>query len=173
MKTVEQGIILEDDCLANNDFFYFCEELLERYKNDSEIFLIAGSNFQKDVNISPNSYYFSRYMHCWGWATWKRAWEKYDNSMAIWPAMKSEKVLDSLLDNKSQVKYWSDIFDRTYNNEINSWGYVWMCTCWWHNALTIIPKVNLVINIGFGDGATHTKNNSKNVALSSGKYIFH
>src|SRR5258707_6457605 len=75
----EEGIILEDDCLPSQSFFWFCQELLERYRHDSRVMHIGGNNFlngwQKD---SDYSYYFSRSGFIWGWATWRRAWEKFD-----------------------------------------------------------------------------------------------
>jgi hypothetical protein len=164
---VDKGIILEDDCLPEVDFFYFCDEMLERYKKNEDVFVVAGNNFQKISDLNKKSYYFSRYMHCWGWASWSRAWDKFDNSMSNWPKMKSTNKLDEVLDDNSQVKYWTSIFDDTYCKKIDSWAYVWMYSCWYHNGMTIIPGVNLVKNIGFDDDATHTSGRQGNMASCS------
>jgi len=169
---IEEGIVLEDDCLPHNDFFYFCEELLGRYRESKEIFVISGSNFINNSRDCEYSYHYSRYMHCWGWASWRRAWKKYDNEMIMWPSMRSEKKLYEILDNNRQVQYWTDIFNQTSSKKIDSWAYVWMYTCWFYNALTIIPKVNLVANIGFGDDATHTKGSSAGLAAASTDLAF-
>jgi len=73
----EQGIILEDDCVPHLDFFNFCEKLLNYYKNDKRVFTITGVNFQNEKWRGEASYYFSKFNHCWGWATWKRSWSFY------------------------------------------------------------------------------------------------
>ena len=80
----ENGIILEDDCLPNIDFFLFCEELLQKYQDDDRVFAITGDNFQKGRQYGNASYYFSKYVHVWGWATWRRAWKYYDNDLSFW-----------------------------------------------------------------------------------------
>ena len=92
---VEEGIILEDDCVAHVDFYYYCEQLLDRYRLDKRIWCISGSNFQKNIKRGDGSYYFSRYNHCWGWATWKRCWEKYDSNLKNWPKLKNSKLFNA------------------------------------------------------------------------------
>jgi GT2 family glycosyltransferase len=73
----EQGIILEDDCVPNLDFFTFCESLLDRYAEDERVSVITGNNFQNNKWRGDASYYFSKYNHCWGWASWRRSWKDY------------------------------------------------------------------------------------------------
>lgn len=156
-ENVEEGIILEDDTLPNQSFFRFCEELLERYRDDKRVFVITGNNFQFGRKRTNYSYYFSRYNHCWGWATWRRAWHYYDGEMKIWPEIKSKNWLKDVLGDSGAVRYWSYIFQRVYENKIDTWDYQWTFSCWMQNGLTITPCVNLVSNIGFGSGATHTR----------------
>lgn len=164
---VEYGIVLEDDCVPTKDFFYFCDELLELYKTNEDIYVISGSNYQRSNFIIKDSYYFSRYMHCWGWASWRRAWNYFDNEMSEWPEMRMHNKLDNILDNKHQVRYWKAIFDATHKKEIDSWAYAWMYSCWLNGGSTIVPSVNLVQNIGYGVGATHTKGKQGRIASSS------
>ncbi|OUC08639.1 hemolytic protein HlpA-like protein, partial [Litorilinea aerophila] len=78
---VEAAIVLEDDCLPHPTFFPFCEELLNRYCHDERIMAITGDNFQFGRSRTKYSYYFSRYFHSWGWATWRRAWQHYDDTL--------------------------------------------------------------------------------------------
>lgn len=156
-KNEEKGIIVEDDILPDPTFFKFCEELLEYYKDDERIMMISGDNFQFGGNRAEYSYYFSRYSHIWGWASWRRAWNHYDINMKSWPEVRKGKLLFNILDDKRQVSYWSRIFDKAYKGKINSWDYQWLFACWLQNGLTILPKVNLVSNIGFGNNGTHTK----------------
>ncbi len=165
-EQVEEAIILEDDCVPNPSFFYYCEELLDRFKNDDRIWLISGDNFQQGRKRTQYSYYFSRYNHCWGWATWRRAWQHYDDSLNIWPIVRDGGWLMDILDqDRLAVRYWRDIFQCVYEGRIDSWAYCWIFACWVQRGLTVLPNVNLVSNIGFGQGATHTLNRSRSANL--------
>jgi hypothetical protein len=157
----EIGIILEDDCVPNRSFFEFSEELLNYYRTDERIMSISGDNFQFGHNSSEASYYFSRYNHIWGWASWRRAWEKYDVQMKLWPKVKNEGVLYDMLIDTNVVKYWENVFDRTYLGHIDTWDYQWTFACWINNGLTILPSVNLISNIGFREDATNTQKKNK------------
>ncbi|MCP2728634.1 glycosyltransferase family 2 protein [Limnofasciculus baicalensis] len=155
---VEEAIILEDDCIPHPTFFRFCEELLERYQNDDRIMVIAGNNFQFGHRKIDYSYYFSRYNHCWGWASWRRAWQHFDFTMKVWPEVRDNNLLRDILLDASAVKYWKKIFQSTYRGEgkIDSWAFRWTFTCWVQSGLTILPNVNLITNIGYAKDATHT-----------------
>lgn len=152
----EEGIILEDDCLPSQSFFWFCEELLERYRGDMRIMAVSGDNFQKSAARNEFSYYYSRFNHCWGWASWRRAWSYYEKNMQSWPYIRDNGYLQDILLEKTAVKYWSKIFETAYRNEIDTWDYQWTFSCWIQNGLTVLPNVNLVSNIGFDGDATHT-----------------
>ncbi|MGB3404698.1 MAG: CmcI family methyltransferase [Microcoleaceae cyanobacterium] len=154
-KQVETAIILEDDCLPHRSFFRFCEELLNRYIQTENIFVISGNNFQLGQTRTQNSYYFSRYNHLWGWATWRRAWQYYDDTMQQWLEAKQNNLLSQIVSTPEAIQYWSNRFQANYNG-FNSWGYAWTFACWLNQGLTILPEVNLVSNIGFGRDATHT-----------------
>ena len=155
-QKVDQAIVLEDDCVPHPSFFPYCEALLEKYRDDERVMNISGNFFLKDFEIQSD-YYFTRYPHCWGWATWRRAWNKLDSKMERWPQAKTEDILTGILPGKAAVIYWTSVFDRTSRGEINSWAYRWLLTCWLENGLSINPRHNLVTNIGFGKDATHTK----------------
>ncbi|WP_292463380.1 hypothetical protein [Methanolobus sp.] len=154
--TVEEAIILEDDCLPDPTFFRFCEELLEKYRDDERIAMISGDNFQFGRRRTEYSYYFSRYPHIWGWASWRRAWKNYDVEMKLWPEIRDGGWLRDLLKSTKSVWYWRYIFEKAYNGKKDTWDYQWTFSCWTQNALTVIPSVNLVSNIGFGKNAVHT-----------------
>lgn len=155
----EEAIILEDDCLPDPTFFRFCTELLAYYRNEPRIAVIAGDNFQRGAHVTADSYYFSRYPHCWGWATWRRAWRLYDHAMTAWPTFGSTPEFRESLSSAAEERYWRHAFDRTKNGDIDTWDNRWTLACWCHQRLTILPAVNLVSNIGFGLQATHTKSN--------------
>jgi hypothetical protein len=161
---VEAGIILEDDCIAHPTFFPFAAELLERYRDDQRIAMISGDNFQHGHRRTDYSYYFSRYTHIWGWATWRRAWRLYDHAMSAWPELREGGWLMDVLGERKAADYWTRIFDDTLGERNTSWAYRWTFSAWSHSALTILPNVNLVSNIGFGDQATHTKRHDEFMA---------
>jgi hypothetical protein len=152
----EQGIILEDDCLPHSDFFTFCETLLDRYATDDRIWVITGNNFQNGARRGEASYYFSRYNHVWGWASWRRAWQKADMNIRFWPEWKASAAWKEFWTDSLTRKYWEKIFDRMHRAEIDTWDYPWTASVWYHGGLTATPNVNLVSNIGFGPDSTHT-----------------
>jgi len=171
-KNEERGIILEDDTLPDLTFFRFCEELLEYYKDDKRLMMISGDNFQFGRKSAQESYYFSRYAHIWGWATWRRAWNYYDVDMKIWPKVRNSGLLFNILGDKKEAFYWKSIFDKVYKGKIDAWSYQWLFACWMQNGLNILPGVNLVSNIGFGSIGTHTKGRSEVAKLESKEIIF-
>ena len=156
----EEAIILEDDCVPDQSFFRYCSELLNYYRDEHLVGVISGDNFQFGNIRSEYSYYFSNYVHVWGWATWRRVWKHYDASMRAWPIKRKTKLLDEILENVAATNYWKDIFDKTYSGMIDTWDYQLLFTCWSKRMLTILPNVNLVSNIGFGKFATHTIDSS-------------
>jgi hypothetical protein len=161
-ENVEEGIILEDDCLPNESFFKFCEEMLVKYRNEERIGMISGNNFQFGKVKNEYSYYFSRYSHIWGWATWRRAWNKYNVNIDSWPEIKKEGRLKKIFNSIKDVYYWSTIFEDVYNNKIDTWDYQWTFTCLINNYLSVMPSVNLITNIGFSQNdSTHTRRISK------------
>ncbi len=156
-KHEKEGIILEDDCVPHIDFFYFCENLLNRYSKDHRIFAITGNNFQNNKWRGEASYYFSRYFHCWGWATWKRSWKNYDGDIKFWPKWSNSDTWFNNIPDKVERRYWQKIFDYSHSGLIDSWAYPWLASTWYKHGLTVTPNVNLVSNIGYGADATHTK----------------
>jgi hypothetical protein len=153
----EEAIILEDDCLPDVSFFPFCQELLERYRGDTRVSAISGTNLVEKHLRTEASYYFSRLGGNWGWATWRSEWQRYDRHLGDWVQLKHEGALSELFEDPKAVAYWTRVFDDMYENKgRNAWDYQWLYTRLKNNALTIVPRVNLVANIGFGPGATHT-----------------
>lgn len=151
----ERLIILEDDCLPDPSFFPFCEQLLDRFADDPQVMMISGDNFQPHQR-TENSYYFSRWAHIWGWASWRRAWQHFDVDIQSWPQVKQEGRLRSIFDCQSEYQYWSQVLDRQHAGEIDTWDFPWTYAMWHQNALAVLPETNLVTNLGFGESATHT-----------------
>lgn len=155
-ENFEEAIILEDDCVPDPSFFRFCHELLEQYRNDNRIMAISGDNFQTEVRCPDSSYYFSRYPHCWGWATWRRAWRLYDDDMKLWPLIRDGSWLHDILQDTRAVQWWRNTLESVAQERIDSWATRWTFACWVNSGLTVLPNVNLVRNIGFNSRGTNT-----------------
>jgi hypothetical protein len=161
-EQVEEAIILEDDCLPDPTFFRFCQEMLERYRHDQRIGMISGDNFQFGRRRNDDSYYFSKYVHIWGWATWRDRWAgSYDVAMARWPRIRDEAWVTDLVGNTREADFWRKVFERVYRGEIDTWDYQWVFANWVEGRMTVLPAVNLISNIGFDANATHTTGNSE------------
>ena len=154
--SVDRAMVLEDDVVPHPTFFRFCDELLEKYADDERVGTICGTNMQDGIKRGQFSYYFSRYNHVWGWASWARAWKFYDVSLRLWPVIREEGYLSSFIPNVLALDYWTKIFRTVYEGRIDTWDYQWTFACWANNMLAVLPQVNLVSNIGFSLDATHT-----------------
>ena len=163
-KNVEDGIILEDDCLPNSSFFRFCENMLDIYRNDEKVMCISGDNFLPKKMQKKNDYYFSKYVHIWGWATWRRAWKNYDVNIKDWPEIKKKGTINKYFDNFLEKTYWQTLFDAVYRGKINTWDYQFVYHIWKTGGVSVMPNTNLISNIGFGKNAAHLK--SKKSSLS-------
>jgi hypothetical protein len=153
---VERAIVLEDDCVAHPDFFSFCDMLLERYAGDERVAVVTGNNFQHGRKRGDASYYFSKYNHCWGWATWRRAWQHYQGDLPFWPEWRNSDAWKQWMPDRRERAYWARIFDQVRAGQVDSWAYPWTASVWYYGGLTATPNVNLVSNIGFGPESTHT-----------------
>lgn len=153
----QQAIILEDDCVPEPTFFRYCEELLAYYRDNQRIFVVSGTNQQYREFDCPHSYFFSRYNHCWGWATWARAWRHFDFEMKAWPDFWRSGRLDQFFQNRRLASKWKTIFDDVAAGRVDSWGYRWVFACWLNDALSVLPRRALIKNIGFDARATHTR----------------
>jgi len=151
----DRAIILEDDVVPNNSFFYFCKEMLERYADNENIFMITGNKRVYDFE-SDRDYLFSNYCSIWGWATWARAWERNEKDMKSWPKAKKDKLLKKVYGENAALRLTRDM-ESVYNGEVNTWDYPWQLSKLIHGGLEIVPGVNLVKNIGMlSEDATHT-----------------
>lgn len=158
------GIILEDDCVPSPSFFYYCEALLKKFEHNENIASIHGNNFQNGRLFGDGSYYYSKYFHGWGWASWSRVWKNYDKKMTFWPSWRDSNDFYQKFPNFYDRTYWRNIFDLVYENKISQddvWDYQFLAYIIKNGGVNIAPNYNLVSNIGFGKDATHTRD-SKN-----------
>ncbi|MGO4293669.1 hypothetical protein [Chitinophaga sp. RAB17] len=146
-QQVEEGIILEDDCIPDPSFFPFCATLLAQYRSDENILHINGSNFQAGKHWGDAAYYFSRYAQVWGWASWRRAWQKYDFSLRSFQHL-SRSGLSKFLQSELQ---------SIYDAKTDTWDIQWFMSVWFNKGWVITPNISLVKNIGYGKASTHTR----------------
>ena len=153
-----EGIIIEDDCVLSRDFYFFSQELLKKYRDNKSVFQICASNFQ-DGNIrNDGDYYFSRFNHIWGWASWKRSWEKFDLSLNNFDQAIINKAIDDNFNDFFVRIYWKIMVYYSKQFKYDTWDFQWMICMWIQKSYCITPNVNLVRNIGFGKNSTNTDN---------------
>jgi len=169
-ENVEEGIILEDDCLPDQSFFQFCQELLEKYRNDNKIAMISGNHFG-NKRLGDADYYFTQIPHIWGWATWRRTWQQYDLNMSAYPNFRVNCLIKDIWSDKRVQNYWTDILNEVYGNKIDTWDYQLTFSVFLNKKLCVCPNVNLVTNIGFGRDFTNTVIIDKRVSNISSKEI--
>lgn len=154
-STVDKGIILEDDCIPQKSFFPYVEELLNLYENDERIGMIAGYNKLGQTNIT-DSYCFSKYKSCWGWATWNRAWKNMDLELKWRSTEYASSILYNMGYKSADISDWQYKLKAIDKKIVSAWDWQWYLSLACQNQLTIFPNTSLVTNNGFGKGATHT-----------------
>ena len=172
-ETVDRLIILEDDCVPAQDFFPFCKELLEYYKDDVRIHSINAMNHLGVYEDTPYSYFFGRSC-CWGWATWKRTWDNVDFQMSFLDDPYALKCVES------KYPYYDFATSRGAERKklleegqrLTAWTYQSAMACALHEQVCIVPKYNLISNIGLSENGVHTTNNIKKLPKKSQQYYF-
>lgn len=171
-ENVEAGIILEDDCVPTASFFRFCSEMLERYATDTRVMHVAGYNHVPEFVWDPDySYYFSQYGYMWGWATWKRAWELYDVDIPSFSEVVEKGYLQGALPNRFALKYHMKKIRDAHDGTNDTWDYQWDFVRLTNSGLSVVPHVNMITNIGFGDDATHTVSSKNPSTANPGREI--
>jgi len=166
----EKGIILEDDCVPNKSFFYFCKENLLYHKKNKQVMNIGGLNLVEQIykkNFCPKtySYFFTKSPMIWGWATWKNRWKKFDKSMKMWNTIyKSKKKRNLYFPDYYSNKFYPDRIQAVKEGKDSSWAYSWDYTLRINHGLNLTPKKNLVKNIGFYNQKTHNTPSYKDLS---------
>lgn len=161
-ESEEMGIILEDDCFPDLSFFTFCEELLERYKLDTRIGMISGVNFFNKQIYLKESYFFSKYFHIWGWASWRRAWDGYKSKNLNLENV--DEILSHYFTSRKQIKIWKHWISESSSGYVDTWDHQWSFHNWKEGRISIMPSVNLVRNLGFRSDGTHTLDQNSSFA---------
>ena len=158
--TVEEAIILEDDCVPSLSFFPYCAELLERYRDDPRIAVISGNSFvPPGPDQADASYFYSAYALTWGWASWRRVWKQVDLGMTWWTPETGKRLLKAAFPKFSEWRYWFALYERIHRGEMkNAWDYQLILSAFRHSQYCIIPGFNMISNTGFGVDGTNCLN---------------
>jgi hypothetical protein len=151
----EEGVILEDDCLPSADFFRFCGEMLERWRDDERVMAVCGSCYARPNAGYVGSYCASYYADIWGWATWRRAWGKRDSGLDRW-TVDREAILAAVAGRSAAAEYWTRTFDELASGKRDHWDYRWMAAVMANAGVAIHPVRNLVSNLGVRADASNT-----------------
>ena len=156
-ENVESGMILEDDCVPSEDFFHFTGELLERYRNCHKVLMLSGTALVTSPMPSGNAYEFLSFPCCWGWATWRRAWQLMSYDMPDFPAYRRSGAIGELFPAKRHQKRLLELFEKVYTHApgFDTWDFQWLYACVKNKGLCILPAKNLVTNVGWD--ASHTR----------------
>lgn len=156
----EYGVILEDDVLVSQDFFHLCEDLLPRYKDEERIMQIVSRNTSRRKDIL-NTYVYTQSDSCWGWASWRRAWQHMDMSMPGMNIISIPYLIKRQGLFKGCMRYY--YFHRTYAHleQSTSWATRWGLTILSNDGLVICPGVNMGINIGMAEGEHYSAIDAK------------
>jgi hypothetical protein len=152
----DRAVFLEDDCVPEPTFFRFCDEIFERYRDDPRVSQVCGTNRSIRWKADRQSYHFAYYGSSWGWGTWRRAWTLFDPLMTSWddPALQAD--IEARIEDAQEYRYFVDVCSLARRQPHAIWDYAWAFAQIARGGLTVVPSVNLVTNIGFGPGATHT-----------------
>jgi hypothetical protein len=164
-KYEKKIIVLEDDTVPNNSFFKFCDTLLIKYKNNKKISMICGTNFKSSLTQkNADSYFFSKYTFIWGWATWKDRWSLYDNKLKKWDKFKKNKSINKHFSNTNEIKFWKKNLEYLKKNpNKGAWDFPLTFANFYHKKISIVPKVNLITNIGYDDPSGHNPKKNSNL----------
>lgn len=156
-ENVEQGIIMEDDCLPHPDFFGYCEDLLNRYKDNPQVQFVNSTLYHNRWKCE-GSYGFSHYMITGAWAAWRSTWQGFDLDLHDLNAWKFRRQVLRLTKNRAEANWWYFIVKaiQADKSKKSYWDYQMQIHLFKNNALTIHPAVNLISNIGFDAEGTHT-----------------
>lgn len=154
-QQVDRAIILEDDCLPSPAFFQYCAEMLERYQDNPQVMTISGMTYFSGKHRIADSYHFSRYPLIWGWASWARSWRHYDVDMKDWPQQKADGLLRAVIGDRLIELQMEDMFDHVHGG-FDTWDVQLLYASVKRGGLNVIPVTNMILNIGYGEFATHT-----------------
>lgn len=153
---VPEAIVLPDDAVPNRTFFRFCETMLDRYRDDDRVMSVNGTNRLGTWRDDRQDYHFVTYQGDWGWATWRRAWERYDPDISAWADPETRERIRDVLCDDERYEYHRTRFQSCYEGRTPGWSKRWEFAHYRHNGLAAVPSRNLVSNVGFDERGLYT-----------------
>ena len=152
-------IVLEDDLITSKGFLNYMNNGLARFQDRQEVMQISGHCFPIDNISKNNTSFFVPLSTSWGWATWKRAWGKFDSKASGYEILKSDELLKKEFDLDNSFPYSTMLIKQMESDRIDSWSIRWWWAIFKKKGITLFPDKSLVKNIGFGIEGTHTQGN--------------
>lgn len=168
-ERTDRAIILEDDLVASEDFFSFCDGMLELYADAPEVFSVCGSKIYP--HAVGSDHFLSKYANCWGWATWRRAWKRYDDRFVAPSLARKFLHLRSHLGASKASLYWLARMWQVRSGRLSSWFFCWMLSSFFNKGLHVYPPSNLVLNAGYGSDSTHTREREPYMPVAYGARV--
>lgn len=159
----DELVILEDDCVPDDTWFPYMQDMLARYRHDTRVGIISGFNHFYEWNCGGNSYCFTKYGATLGWGTWKRVWDNFDFYVEGIQDEYYRELLERDIPNakagKERIGSWLHAASETPHKKVNYWDIQFGFVKYSQSYLCVVPKTNLIHNIGVGLGSTHTESN--------------
>lgn len=150
-------IVLEDDLVTSPYFLKYMHDALQLYENEDRVAAIHGYTFP--LNISLPETFFLRNTGCWGWGTWRRNWDYFEDNGKILLAQLTHRKLKAEFDLNGAYPYTRMLEDQA-NGKINTWDILWHASNFLENRLTLFPRISLVKNIGHDCSGMHCPSSS-------------
>jgi len=151
----DKCIVLEDDVLPSKTFIPFCKRMLDRYEDDDEVMLISGFNPTEKTEGVPEDILFTSATFTWGWASWKRVVDKWDEMYSWLDDPGSVSKVQKYIDDHGVMKNFIRVSARHRASGIPHFETILISNQYLHGGLTLTPKVNMISNIGVTAGASH------------------
>lgn len=166
---VDRLVILEDDTVPSISFFSFCKELLDKYLYDSRITMIAGMNYEEETKDCPYDYLFTSDCSIWGWATWKRVFDRWESNYDFLSDEYHMKLLSKYMKNTNQPKRLLPMFKRHMESGKEYFESILISDHLLQHGLSIVPKKNLISNIGITADSVHFNGSIKTMPKSAAR----
>ncbi|RYG85737.1 MAG: hypothetical protein EON59_11580 [Alphaproteobacteria bacterium] len=153
----EHGVVLEDDCVPDPQFFAYCDVLLSRFATDDRVMCINGYTPFVPGGQRDHDYWFSIYPLSWGWGTWRRAWRRFRADMSGLDDFLAAERFPGAAGKQPVAARWADRFRLARSSPDYSWFVNWTYSCWAAGGLSVMPNASLVRNIGLTHGGKQLK----------------
>jgi putative methyltransferase (TIGR04325 family) len=150
----EKLIVLEDDIYLSKGFLEYMNSALEMYNNDTQVGCVHGWNYHIDAKNYKESTFFLKGADCWGWATWKRAWNLFEKDGSKLLETIRSKKLEYDFDRRGTHNY-TELLEHQVDGKLDSWAVRWHASLFLANMYCLHPTESIVKNIGLDNSGTN------------------